>query len=117
MVEMIVPFQAIGNNVLIRPFLRTQTKGGVHLPESVSESEDLLRGEVVSIGPGSYVYGGSNFIRTTLNVGDVVFMSFRGRPSPVNIDGEKYIICQEDEITGIASKPSISNRSNGDVKA
>ena len=109
-------FEALGDNVLIRPFQKEQTEGGVYLPEGSAHPNDLLKGEIVSIGPGAYSMLGE-FVPTTLSVGDIVYLSFRGAPSPVTIDGEKYIICRESEINGAQRRANREPKENGNGKA
>ncbi len=47
---MILPY---GDKILIRPLeVETKSAGGIVLPGSVSE-DDVLRGEVIAVGPGS----------------------------------------------------------------
>lgn len=99
-----VNFQARGDWVLIRPHRKRRTKGGIELPEGSDDPNALLRGEVVSVGEGSYGLAG-NFIPTTLHPGDMVYLSFKGSPSKVRIDGETFMLAQEEQITGYVPEP------------
>jgi chaperonin GroES len=42
----------VGDNVMIRPEIQGKTRSGLYLPPSVAETETVLGGWVVEVGPG-----------------------------------------------------------------
>ena len=74
----------------------TTSAGGIVLPGSATEKPQ--QGEVVAVGPGKKTNDG-NIVPVDLKVGDhVVFGQYGG--NTVKIDGDEYLILNENEIFG-----------------
>ena len=75
----------------------TTTKGGIVLPDSVTEKPS--RGEVLAVGPGKTLDSGE-VRKIDVNVGDnVLFGKYAG--TEVKIDDEDIVVMREDDIMGI----------------
>jgi chaperonin GroES len=75
----------------------TTSAGGIVLPGSATEKPQ--QGEVVAVGPGKKTNDG-NIVPVDLKVGDhVVFGQYGG--NTVKIDGDEYLILNENEIFGV----------------
>ena len=75
----------------------TTSAGGIVLPGSATEKPQ--QGEVVAVGPGKKTNDG-NIVPIDLKVGDhVVFGQYGG--NTVKIDGDEYLILNENEIFGV----------------
>ena len=75
----------------------TTSAGGIVLPGSATEKPQ--QGEVVAVGPGKKSEDGK-VSPVDLKVGDhVVFGQYGG--NTVKIDGEEYLIMNENEIYGV----------------
>ena len=78
----------------------TTSAGGIVLPGSATEKPQ--QGEVVAVGPGKKTNDG-NIVPVDLKVGDhVVFGQYGG--NTVKIDGDEYLILNENEIFGVVKK-------------
>lgn len=47
----------VGDNLMIRPEIKGKTRSGLYLPPSVAETEAVMGGWVVQVGPGLAVPG------------------------------------------------------------
>tara|TARA_B100000927_G_scaffold291731_2_gene296336 strand:+ start:7738 stop:8025 length:288 start_codon:yes stop_codon:yes gene_type:complete len=75
----------------------TTSAGGIVLPGSATEKPQ--QGEVVAVGPGKKTNDG-DIVPVDLKVGDhVVFGQYGG--NTVKIDGDEYLILNENEIFGV----------------
>ena len=75
----------------------TTSAGGIVLPGSATEKPQ--QGEVVAVGPGKKTNDG-DLVPVDLKVGDhVVFGQYGG--NTVKIDGDEYLILNENEIFGV----------------
>lgn len=102
----------VGDRVLIEPSQDNETsKGGLYLPASVIEKQEVRRGTIVEVGPGIPV--GSiqehddepwkqeikevKYIPTQAEIGDdVLYLSKAG--IEINLDKNKYIIVAQSAI-------------------
>lgn len=76
------------------------TAGGIIIPDSAKEKPQ--QGEIMGVGPGKILEGGTK-IEMTLKVGDLVlFGKYSG--SEVALDGEELLIMREEDIMGIITK-------------
>lgn len=88
----------LSNKILLKPSdNETTTKSGIVLPENAGEKP--TKGEVIAVGPGKRDDKG-NIIPMSVKVGDKVLYKKYG-PDEVEIDGQKYLIGDEDDILGI----------------
>ena len=73
------------------------TKSGIVLPDTV-EKDELEQGEVVAVGQPKLDHGQS--VPMEVKVGDRVILKKYG-PDKVKIEGEDYMIADEDDLVGI----------------
>ncbi len=77
-----------------------KTAGGIIIPDTAKEKPQ--QGEVVAVGPGKVLEGGTR-VEMTVKEGDLVlFGKYSG--SEVKIDGEELLIMREDDILGVVKK-------------
>ena len=94
--------QPLSNNVLIKPLKEDKkTKGGIFLPEN-AEKEKPQRGTVIEVGPGKRNNAGIE-INVPVHPGDEVIFNMYG-PHEIKIDGEDYLIANENDILAIIKK-------------
>jgi len=88
----------LGAKVLVKPDPEEEkTKGGIILPETARKKSQ--EGVVVAVGEGRILDNGQK-VPLSLKVGDrVVFSKYGG--TEVEIEGEEYIILDEDSIYAI----------------
>ena len=90
--------KALGTYLLVKPVHREKTEGGIIMPEISRDTPDeTQRGEVVSVGSGTYV-GGK--VDMEYEVGDIIYYR-GGKGVKIKIDEvlHKYI-----SITDILGK-------------
>ena len=75
----------------------TTSAGGIVLPGSATEKPQ--QGEVVAVGPGKKTNDG-DIVPVDLKVGDHVVLGQYGG-NTVKIDGDEYLILNENEIFGV----------------
>jgi chaperonin GroES len=93
----------LNDQVVIRRFAETVSKGGIHIPDSAQKKS--RRGTVVACGPGSRIDGNVEGRRLPLyvEVGEtVMFDQYAGRE--VEIDGETFVVVSESEILTIVKE-------------
>jgi len=75
-----------------------QTASGLIIPDGTNETR-TKEGEIISVGSGYRLEGGSDRA-LSVQVGDkVVFDKFGG--TPVSIDGHEFLMMKEESIFGI----------------
>ena len=94
--------QPLADRVLVKRSDEADEKsaGGIIIPDTAKEKPQ--RGRVVAVGPGAIKEDGT---RTPLEVkkGDrVLFGKYSG--TEVKLDGEEYVIMQENDILGVIGK-------------
>ncbi len=88
----------LSNKILIKPSEdEKMTPSGIMLPENAGEKSS--KGEIVAVGPGKRNEKGE-IIPMSVKIGDVVFYKKYG-PEQVEIDGQKYLIGEEDDILAV----------------
>lgn len=93
--------RALFNAAIIKPIeVEESSYGTIVVPDMGKEKN--LKGEVISIGPGTYSTMGT-FIETVIKVGDVVLLPQMG-PTKMDYEGEEYYICQENQILAVIEK-------------
>ena len=89
---MIKPF---ADRVIIKPIQTQQDTGGIIIPDTAKEKPN--KGIVVSVGPGRYAELTGVLIPMASKEGQEVFFG-KHSTTPINIDGEDYLIIKESEI-------------------
>ena len=93
-----VTLKPMRGKVLIKPLKEEKmTKSGIVLPDTV-EKDELEQGEVVAVGQPKIVDGKE--LPMEVKVGDRVILKKYG-PDKVKIEGEEYMIADEDDLVGI----------------
>jgi len=93
--------KALFNAVIVKPIEEEESvHGNIVVPDMGKDKN--LKGEVVSVGPGTHTSMG-HFIETTVKVGDIVLLPSMG-PTKMDWNGEEYYMIQENQILGIVEK-------------
>lgn len=88
----------LSNKILLKPSEdEKMTQSGIMLPESSEEKSS--KGEVIAVGPGKRTEKGE-IIPMSVKVGDIVFYK-KYSPEQVEIDGQKYVIGDEEDILAV----------------
>lgn len=96
---MALKIRPLHDHVVIKPLKAEEiTKSGIVLPDTARE-EKPEQGEVIAIGPGKLLENGT---RSPVSVqpGDKVLFT-KYAPDEVEIDGEEYLVIEEEKILGI----------------
>lgn len=89
----------IGANILVKPVSQEKTTmSGLVLPDTV-DKEKPQRGEVVALGTGRISNDGKKQ-EFNVKVGDVVLFK-KYSPDEIEVDGEDYLIMDEEAILAI----------------
>ena len=90
------------NHVVIKQQDETETMyGNIVVPDLGKEKP--LMGEVVTVGPGIYSITGEHFLKSQIEVGElVVFPSFGG--TKMTVDGEEFVVMKENDLLAILEK-------------
>ena len=90
------------NHVVIKQQDETETMyGNIVVPDMGKEKP--LMGEVIAVGPGVNSITGQHFIKTEVQVGElVVFPAFGG--TKMTIDGDEYVVMKESDLLAILEK-------------
>ena len=89
----------LSNHVFLKPVEEEKmTKTGIVLPDT-AEKEKPMKGKVVATGPGKLNEKGER-VAMSVKVGDMVLFKKYG-PDEVEMDGEKYLVGDEDDILAI----------------
>lgn len=91
----------LSDKVLIkRTDSQEKTEGGIIIPDTASEKPQ--EGKVVAVGPGKTSESGKS-IKLDVKKGEkVLFGKFAG--TEIKLDGEDYIIVEENEIVAVIEK-------------
>jgi chaperonin GroES len=88
----------LGDKVVVKPSEEEETTaGGIVLPDTAKQKPQ--KGTVVAVGPGRVLDNGERQ-PPAVKVGDVVIYAKYGG-NEVTVDGEDYIILEEDSIYAI----------------
>ena len=90
--------QPLGDRVLVEPSeAEEKSPGGIILPETAQEQP--AEGKVIAVGPGRILDEGKRQ-EVSVSEGDVViYKRFGG--TEVSLDGEEYVLVDEDSILAI----------------
>lgn len=113
-IEPELPVIPVGWRVLIRPYkAKEATAGGIVMPDSVKESEDLLTyvGQVVAMGSECFKLQTRSGIDMSKidpkpKVGDWIMYGTYGGQTILTKSGAKYMIMNDDGIMGIVPDPA-----------
>jgi chaperonin GroES len=87
------------DKVVIKPLSDKEvTASGIVLPDSASK-EKPMEGEVVAVGAGKRMDNGT-IAPMSVKVGDKVLFT-KYAPDEVEVDGEEYLVIDEDKILAI----------------
>ena len=96
-----VKLKPLGGKALIKPVKEEKmTKSGIVLPDTV-EKDELEQGDVIAVGEGKMLENGTR-VPLTVKVGERVILKKYG-PDKVKIEGEEFMIANEDDLVGIVS--------------
>lgn len=91
--------EPLHDKVVIRPASAEEvTASGLVIPQTASE-EKPMQGEVVSVGPGKMLENGQRSVMSVKEGDTVLFTKYA--PDEVEVDGEDYLVIDEDKILGI----------------
>lgn len=91
--------QPLHDKVIIKPLNEEEvTESGIVLPDTV-DKEKPMQGEVIAVGPGKMDESGKR-IPMSVKKGETVLFTKYG-PDEVEIDGDEYLVIEEDKILGI----------------
>jgi len=94
--------QPLYDKVVVKPLSDKEvTASGIVLPDSVNK-EKPMEGEVVAVGSGKRMDNGT-IAPMGVKVGDKVLFT-KYAPDEVEIDGEDYLVIDEDKILAIVTK-------------
>ena len=94
--------QPLHDKVVIKPLSAEEvTASGIVLPDTV-DREKPMQGEVIAVGPGKLMDNGQRS-EMGVKVGDTILFT-KYAPDEVEIDGEDYLVIDEDKILGIIRK-------------
>lgn len=91
-------FKPLFDKVVIKPDTADEmSQGGIYIPTKAQETPH--KGEVVAVGQGSFTDTGE-VLPMSVKVGDkVVYGKYAG--SEIKIEGEDYVIVEEESIMGV----------------
>lgn len=93
--------EPLHDKVVIRPASPEEvTASGLVIPQTASE-EKPMQGEVVAVGPGKLLENGDRAPMSVKEGQTVLFTKYA--PDEVEVDGEDYLVIDEDKILGIVS--------------
>lgn len=87
--ESIKKFNPLYDYCLVQPIVATMTKGGIALPQNMTD-EDLVLGKVLRAGPGIYKDNGT-FVVNPVKDNDLVYYRSKMKPFAFKLDGETVI--------------------------
>ena len=91
--------EPLHSNVLIKPLSAEEvTASGIVLPDTVDQDKPM-EGEVMAVGPGKRDENGERMPMDVKKGDRVLFTKYA--PDEVEVDGEEYLVVEEDKILGI----------------
>lgn len=95
-----VNLKPLGGNILVKP-VAEKSVSGIVLPDTV-DREKPQKGEVVALGTGKITNEGKK-VEFNVKVGDVILFK-KYSPDEIEVDGEDYLIMDEDAVLAILPK-------------
>ena len=90
----------LGDRVLVEPSeAEEKSPGGILLPESAQEKP--AEGKVIAVGPGKLLDDGTRAAMSVKEGDVVIYRKYGG--TDVTVDGEEYVIIEEDSLLAIRS--------------
>ncbi len=94
--------EPLHDRVVIRPASPEEvTASGLVIPQTAAD-EKPMQGEVIAVGPGKRLDNGQ-VAPVSVKKGDTVLFT-KYAPDEVEIDGEEYLVIEEEKILGIVKK-------------
>lgn len=91
--------EPLHDKIVVKPLSKEEvTASGIVLPDTV-DKEKPMQGEVIAVGPGKRSDSG-DVMPMTVKVGDTVLFT-KYAPDEVEIDGEEYLVIDEDKVLGL----------------
>ena len=88
----------IGDKVIVKAKTEEEkTSGGIYLPDTAKEKPQ--EGTVIAVGPGEVLKNGERKPMSVKEGDTVIYSKYGG--TEVNIEGEDYIILDEDSILAV----------------
>lgn len=94
-----VNLKPLGGNLLVKAIVE-KSLSGIVLPDTI-DKEKPQKGEVIALGTGKVAKDGKK-IAFNVKVGDIVLFK-KYSPDEVEVNGEDYLIMDEDAILAILS--------------
>ncbi|HRN86717.1 co-chaperone GroES [Candidatus Dojkabacteria bacterium] len=94
-----VNLKPLGGNLLVKAIVE-KSVSGIVLPDTI-DKEKPQKGEVIALGTGKVAKDGKK-IAFNVKVGDIVLFK-KYSPDEVEVNGEDYLIMDEDAILAILS--------------
>ena len=94
-----VNLKPLGGNLLVKAVVE-KSISGIVLPDTI-DKEKPQKGEVIALGTGKIAKDGKK-IAFNVKIGDIVLFK-KYSPDEVELDGEDYLIMDEDAILAILS--------------
>ena len=96
-----VKIQPLNDKVVIEPLSAEEvTASGIVLPDTV-DKEKPQQGKVMAVGPGKLNEDGER-LPMSVKKGDTVLFT-KYAPDEVEIDGEEYLVIEEEKILAIVN--------------
>ncbi len=87
------------SNLIVKPIKEDEvTKSGIVLPDTI-DKEKPERGEVIAVGEGKVLENGQRSPMSVKAGDKVMFKKYS--PDEIKIDGEDYLVIQEEDILAI----------------
>jgi co-chaperonin GroES (HSP10) len=90
--------KAVFNNIIVKPQEEEETTYGSIVVPDLGKEKGLV-GTIVSVGDGYWSVTG-NYIKTTLEVGQKVYLPAMG-PTKLDHEGQEYWACQESQVLAV----------------
>jgi len=88
--------EAMFDAVIVKPIEEEETMyGNIVVPDLGKDKNE--KGEVVAVGPGKFSVTGDHFLKTNVEIGDVVVLPTMGF-TKLEHDGEEYFVGPEQQI-------------------
>tara|TARA_R110000744_G_scaffold152711_2_gene266864 strand:+ start:3335 stop:3628 length:294 start_codon:yes stop_codon:yes gene_type:complete len=88
--------EAMFDAVIVKPLKEEETMyGNIIVPDLGKDKNE--HGEVVNVGPGKYSVTGDHFLKTQVEIGDVVVLPTMGF-TKLEHEGEEYFVGPEQQI-------------------
>lgn len=91
----------LGSRLLVRKDVGQKSKGGIIIPESVTDVEQRHTGIVLAVGPGKLLENGNREI-IEVSVGDkILFSKYAGIQKVLNVNDEELLLMHAGDAQAI----------------